>query len=267
MAGFEDMTGERILIIKIGGMVLEQPRMLALIANEIADLRMRYRIVVVHGGGHAVSDISRLMGIMPYFHEGIRMTSAEEMPAVDMALCGLMNKRLARALYASGIPSVGIAASDGGLAIGEPLKVSSAKSLRTGHISQIDLRILHVLLNADFLPVLASPAMDEHGAGLNINADELAVEIGAIMGAGTLLFCSDVAGVLDSKRQLIKELTGEQIEQQIASGNIRGGMIAKARGCLMAVRKGVGRVIVGEYSARDDLEKMLRGSKGTRVIG
>ena len=259
------MGADRILIVKIGGMLLEQSRTIKDMAREIAKLRARYRIVVVHGGGHAVSDMSRLMGIKPYFEDGIRMTSAEEMPAVDMALCGLMNKRLARAMQVLGVPAVGIAGSDGGLVVGKSL--SNPKTLRTGSVVRINPRILQTLFDADFLPIVASPAMDMHGEGLNINADEMAVAIGAELQAETLLFCADVPGILDRKQKPIEELSRAAIERQIESGNIRGGMIAKARACLLALEKGVNRTVIGQYSVHGDLERMLRGSRGTRVGG
>ncbi len=252
-------------VIKIGNSHIEDSDALR---SFIADLRALFeqpgqKIIVVHGGGGTISRLSRAMGIRPRFEEGKRMTGAEEMEAVDMALCGAINKRIARLSQAMGIPTIGLACSDGGMTRAEPVLDRDGSPTRTGTIVAIDSELIERLTRAGYLLVIAPPTADAMGNGLNINADETALAIAASTHADRLLFCSDVAGVLDQEGTAIEELSVENIEPLIARGTIREGMIVKTRACSQAISKGVRQIIIGRYV--QGLDDLLLGRSGTRI--
>jgi acetylglutamate kinase len=220
------------------------------------------RCVLVHGGGAEVTRISRLLGIESVFIEGVRQTGVEEMNVVDMVLSGRMNKMLVRAAVAAGIPAVGISGSDGGLFIGK--SIDSENNSRTGTIIETDGRLLQLLLEGGYVPVISTTSMDKDGGGLNINADEAALAAAIELEASCLLFVSDVAGIV-KKGRILEHIRKEHIEDEIRSGTITGGMVPKARASAAALRRNVETIVIGTYSEKGDFRKLLDGQSGTRL--
>jgi acetylglutamate kinase len=252
-----------VITVKIGGRMAEEEAALREFALDLKDLQQGGRdVLLVHGGGAEVSRLSRELGIEPVFHEGVRLTSPQEMDIVEMILCGKVGKRLVRLLQSCGLPAVGLCGADGRLFLGRSLGRVLERETRTGNVERVDLSLLVVLLKAGFFPVLASTTMDETGAGVNINADTVAFELACALGSPSLVFLSDIPGVL-SGGQVLPRLTREQVREHLRNGTITGGMIPKATSALEALKRGVGRVVIGQYGGRGSLAALLDCSLGT----
>jgi acetylglutamate kinase len=230
---------------------------------DLKDLQQAGRYpVLVHGGGAEVSRLSRELGIEPVFHEGVRVTSPEEMDIVEMILCGKVGKRLVRLFQSCGLPAVGLSGADGRIFTGRSLGRILERETRTGNVQRVDPGLLGVLLAAGYFPVIASTTADESGAGVNINADTVAFELACALGSSSLLFLSDIPGVLHGGK-VLSRLDRAGVREAIRDGTITGGMIPKATAALEALKKGVGRVVIGQYGGRGSLAALLGGGLGT----
>ncbi len=251
------------LLIKIGGRAAADISAFSALITDVRRLSAEFSVVIVHGGGAEVSEISRRFGYEPVFSDGIRITSDAEMAVVDMVLAGKANKALVRASAAAGVPAVGLSGSDGGLFVGEPITAATGPS-RTGRVTACDTRILTVLDTAGFLPIVCSTSMDSGGGALNINADDIALALASAVSAEALVFLSDTPGILKDDR-VIDRLDAVAAEHEIAAGVIAGGMIPKVRASIRAIENGVSRIIVGEYKKAGDLTALIAGECGTRI--
>jgi acetylglutamate kinase len=252
-----------ITIVKLGGRAAADASILASFAREIAEIEGP--CAIVHGGGAELSDFSRRLGIEPRFVDGIRMTTDEEMDLVDMALAGLMNKRLVRTMVAAGLNAVGISGADAGLLTGSPVPGPDGSPSRTARVAGLNPLIVRDLWITGYTPVIASPGSTADGLAVNINADDLALALAGAMHAAWLLFLSDVPGVVIDG-ETVTSLTPKMAEAQIGDGQITGGMIPKVRNAVKALRGGVGQVVIGRYEASGDIGRLTAGEKGTTIL-
>jgi acetylglutamate kinase len=259
---------KEIICIKCGGKAAEDQDALAALAAEATRVSALHPVVFIHGGGAAVSALSRALGIEPLFRDGIRLTSAEEMDVVDMVLGGRMNTALVRVFARAGARAVGLTGCDAATFTGLPISLDDSpgrKQTHTGRITACDPSLIHGLLDAGFLPILASTSMTTEGFPLNINADEAALAVASALGAAALLFLSDIPGIL-------KKRGGPAGPARIGCrGGNRGrrdigGMIPKVRSSREALAKGVGKVIIGRYDGTGDIGRLLDGSIGTAIV-
>jgi acetylglutamate kinase len=251
-----------LITVKIGGKSAEDMDQLGAFAADLKDLMADHFPLIVHGGGAEVSRISKRLGFEPRFHNGIRITLSDEMDVVEMILSGKVNKRLVRFLQSRGLPAVGLCGADGTTFTGRTLGKVDGKETRTGNVAEVDPGLLNVLFAGGFLPVLASTTMDKSGVGVNINADSVAFEVACRLKCQSLLFISDIPGVLKNG-QVLKSLNRDEVRREIACGTISGGMIPKATSAVEALKHGVGRVIIGQYCGRGSLRALLEGGTGT----
>ena len=259
------MNEKPTIVIKVGGAAAGDQATFSQFIADAAALRARASIVLVHGGGAQVTALARRLGIEPVFANGVRMTGEAEMDVVDMVLCGLMNKQIVRAMVARGIPAVGVSGSDGALFVGRPIQDADGNPSRTGTLDHCDPGLLHTLLAADYLPVVASTFTDGSGGGLNLNADDAALAIAGALAVESMLFLSDTSGVLDKAGTLIPALSASAVEAAIADETITGGMVVKSRACLAALNNGAKNIIIGRYGEPGDLERLLFQACGTRI--
>jgi len=253
-----------MIFVKIGGVVATDPGILQALLSEFARFQDR-GLVLVHGGGKEVTAVSERFGLKAEFRDGIRLTSAPEMEVVDMVLGGKINIDLVRRARAAGLDAVGLGGQDGGLFTGEPRRIDGKTDSRTGRITGTHTRLLDVLTQGGYLPIVHSTSMDPSGGGLNINADEAAQELAIAARAEALVFVSDIPGVLQ-EGHVIPRLDQALMDAHIASGVIAGGMVPKVRSAREAVLAGVGKVIIGGYKASGDLGKLLSGAAGTTIV-
>ncbi len=256
-------TASRVLLVKIGGKAAEDRPALAALCDELAGIARDHRVVLVHGGGAEVTSMSKRLGIEAVFKDGVRQTSAEEMDIVDMVLGGKVNSHLVRLLRARGLNAAGLRGFDGGTFTGAPLGGAGAAT-RTGEITRVDTRLIATLLEAGYLPVLASTSMDAEGGGLNINADTAAFQVAAALRAEALVFLSDIPGVL-ADGSVVQALSEREAAGLVSRGVVSGGMVPKVASSFEAMGKGVKNVIIGRYEGPGALARLLDGKEGTRL--
>lgn len=194
--------------------------------------RLGIRVVLVHGGGNAISHWIKRLGDEPRFVDGLRVTDEATMDLVVMTLAGQVNKQLVAQLQRSGSRAIGICGLDGGLLRARQRNPDLG---RVGDVYDVNLDPLTALTSASFIPVIAPIALGDDGYPLNVNADTAAAELAAALGASKAIFLTDVPGVLDGNKQLLSELSALEAKDLIAQKVISGGMIPKVEACLKAL--------------------------------
>ncbi len=223
------------IVIKIGGSTLGEHDTSLF---DCADLHgAGYRVVLVHGGGAAVSDWQRRLGVEATWVDGLRSTTAEALDVVVAVLCGLINKNLVRQLQQLGAPAVGVSGVDGGT-------LRSPVSTRLGLVGETPCCVpntLRAILDSGLLPVLAPVGLaDDASTTLNINADTAAGVVASALGAAMLIFLTDVPQVLDGDGAGIDCLDARCQAALTGSGVIAGGMLPKLRSGRQALESGAG---------------------------
>ncbi len=250
------MLGVRV--VKVGGNELDRPTWVAECARALV---ASAPVVIVHGGGQAVSAWSRRLSLPVEKRDGLRVTTPEIAEVVEMVLGGPVNRLLVAALRAAGLDAIGLSGVDGGLLAARP--AADGGLGHVGEIAAVRASLLESLLLAGLTPVVApvAPAAGEGGGGvpLNVNADHAAAAVAAALHADELLFVSDVPGVeIDGVAQ--PTLAAAEVEALIESGVAADGMAAKLRAAALALGAGVRAVRIG------DLDMFESATAGTRLL-
>jgi len=243
-----------VRVYKVGGSPAEDPEMLAALAREVR--RHNGAVLLVHGGGKHVDRMLRKLVIESHFANGRRRTSSAAMEVVEMVLSGDVNKSLAAALTAAGLPAAGISGRDAGL-----LRADQVPGLgRVGTRVQVKPDLVLALWSAGIVPVVSPVSEGPAGESLNVNADEAALGLASALGARALIYLSDVDGVLLGGR-LASSLSAREARRLIADGTISSGMALKVEAALAAADAGIPEVVIGGRG------RLTRGFPGTRIEG
>lgn len=235
----------RTIVVKYGGNALAGTSgddALSVFATDIVMMRLvGMRPVVVHGGGPQISELMGRLGKTAEFKDGLRVTDAETVDIARMVLIGQVNPQIVSAINVHGDYAVGVSGEDGGLirAVARNPELGFV-----GDIASINPGVLQRLLDDEFIPVVATVGADADGQAFNINADTVAGEIAAALGAEKLVYLTDIDGLrrdIADAASLIRQTTPDELEKLINEGIIDGGMIPKVTSCISAVRSGVGR--------------------------
>jgi acetylglutamate kinase len=246
---------EEIIVIKYGGHAMGDEAVARAFARDIVLLEQTaINPVVVHGGGPQIEAMLKKAGVQSQFAGGLRVTDKATLEIVEMVLAGSINKQIVGYINAAGGKAIGLCGKDGNM-------VTARKVTRTvvdpdsniekivdlgfvGEPSKVDTAVLDVVLGRDLIPVLAPVAASADGGTFNVNADTFAGAIAGALKAKRFLLLTDVPGVLDKSKQLIKEMTAADVRRLIADGTISGGMIPKVETCLYALEQGVEGVVI-----------------------
>lgn len=252
------------LVVKIGGRPASSQDTLDALVAELGSLGTTYRVVLVHGGGADVSEMSRRLGLEPVFVNGLRQTTPPEMQVVEMVLAGSVNTRILRRCLATGVRAIGLGGADAGLF--RAVSVDPANDSRTGRITDTDTRVLEDVCGAGYLAVVSSVCTDAEGTmPFNVNADDAAMAAAIALQARALVFLSDIPGIMKDG-QVMLTMDSPKAEAEIAAGVISGGMIPKVRSSLAALDQGVGTVVIGGYQESGDLRAFLDCRKGSSMV-
>ncbi len=231
----------RVMVVKYGGAAMKDPTLSRTVMRDIVLLAsMGIRPIVVHGGGPEINIWLEKLGIEPQFLNGLRVTDSATMEVVEMVLVGRVNKKIVEMINLEGGSAVGLCGKDGNI-----IKARSQGREEigfVGEVSMINTQLLEALINGGHIPVISSVASDETGQAFNINADTVAGEIAAAMGAEKLLLLTDIAGILrdyHNPDSLIHSLTLAQARELINQGIVTGGMIPKVQCCVRSLAQGV----------------------------
>ncbi|MFM8746140.1 MAG: acetylglutamate kinase [Aestuariivirga sp.] len=269
---------DQIIVVKYGGHAMIDPALAQRFARDIVMLKVcGLNPVVVHGGGPQINRMLDKLDVKPEFREGLRVTDAATMEVVEMVLSGAINKSIVASIQQAGGRAVGISGKDGNLLIAEKLTKKKTDPA-TGQTMEIDFgyvgeparvntEILHTIMKSDAIPVIAPVGVGRDGETFNVNADTAAGAVATALRAKRLLLLTDVAGVLDKDKNLISELTVEDLPRLIEDGTITGGMIPKVESAAAVVESGVEGVIIldGRVPHSVLLELLTPHGVGTRI--
>ncbi|MDY0259211.1 MAG: acetylglutamate kinase [Desulfovibrio sp.] len=243
------------VVIKYGGHAMDKPELCTAFATDLAQLSAQdMGFVVVHGGGPQISALLTRLNIESRFENGLRVTDEATMAAVEMVLCGQVNKAVVASFAAHGARAAGISGRDGNLL--RAVVKNPALGL-VGEVEAVDPALILCLLQGDFVPVVAPVANGPDGQALNINADTAAGALAGALAADYFILISDVPGVLDAEGRLITSLTRAEIEKLRAEGVITGGMIPKVESCLHALDAGCQRALILDGRSPSSLRRYL----------
>jgi acetylglutamate kinase len=263
-----EFTG-RTVVVKYGGHAMADPALADLFAQDVVLMRLvGMNPVVVHGGGPQISDLMRRLGKEPEFVDGLRVTDAESVDIVRMALVGKVNRDIVAALNQHGSYAVGLSGEDAGLIT---VEMRDERLGFVGDVTSIDAAIVQKLCNEELIPVIATVGVDELGQAYNINADTAAAAIAGALGAEKLVYLTDIEGIrrdVDDASSLISTITADELQSLIADGTVTAGMIPKVASCVGAVKGGVGHahILDGRVPHALLLEFFTREGIGTMVL-
>ena len=268
-------------VVKLSGKATEDHANLSSLAEELALLhQVGIRICVVHGGGKQLSELASRMGIEQTIIEGRRVTDDATLEMAKMIFAGKINTDILAALRSRAIEAVGLSGVDGNIVHAERRPPKEILNRETGERSEIDFghvgdvveinsRLLTVLLDHGYLPVISSLGADAEGTVFNINADTIAAEIAAQLKAEKLILLSDVDGIYlregepDTK---LSRLTAQEAETMINNGTATGGMIPKLQSITALLRRGVHSTHILSGTSRNALLTEIFTDSGTGTM-
>ena len=231
----------RTVVVKYGGAAMKDSALKEKVIRDVVFMAcVGLRPVVVHGGGPEINSWLTKLGIEPQFKNGLRVTDAPTMDVVEMVLVGRVNKELVSMINRSGGAAVGLCGKDGNLIMARPADEEGIGFV--GEVASINVQVLESLLEAGYIPIVSSVAADDAGQAYNINADTVAGELAAALGAEKLILLTDTAGILHDFKDpasLIAKLDIQQARQLIETGIVAGGMIPKVNCCVRSLAQGV----------------------------
>jgi acetylglutamate kinase len=246
---------EEIVVVKYGGHAMGEEDLARSFARDIVLMEQTaINPVVVHGGGPQIGEMLKRLGIESQFAAGLRVTDAATIEIVEMVLGGSINKQIVGFINAAGGKAVGLCGKDGNMVVARKASrrvVDADSNIEkivdlgfVGEPDKVDVTVLNQILGRDLIPVLAPLATSTEGLTYNVNADTFAGAIAGALKAKRLLLLTDVPGVLDKSKSLIKELSTDDARRLIADGTISGGMIPKVETCIYALEAGVEGVVI-----------------------
>jgi acetylglutamate kinase len=258
----------KTIVIKYGGHAMENDELAELFATDVVMMRLvGMNPVVVHGGGPQITDLMRRLGKEPEFVDGRRVTDAETVDIVRMALFGKVNREIVATVNRLGSYAVGMSGEDAGL-----IRVDQRDPRLgfVGDVRSIDPTMVLRLLREELIPVIATIGVDDDGQAYNINADTVAGAIAEALDAEKLVYLTDVAGVYaqwPDESSLISRVDVDGLEKLIADGKASEGMIPKLESCVAALRNGVrsAHILDGRLPHALLLEFFTREGVGTMV--
>ena len=249
------------LVVKIGGSTLGSGD--TTFHDLVALQNEGVNPVVVHGGGKLIDKWLGQLGVMPKFVEGLRVTDADTLQVVIAILSGVVNTSIVSTINQLGGKAVGVSGVDGNIIVG---KIDRPELGLVAGTVDVNADMLKTLIDSGIIPVIAPIATNLNAQDqpcLNANADTVAGAVAMAMQSQKLIFMTDVEGVYDSSRKLIRKITYKQLNKLIDSNVIHGGMIPKLNACLKVVDNLCTAHIIDGRNAnalRDCLSKTIIGT-------
>jgi acetylglutamate kinase len=243
-------TGKTI-VVKFGGNAMVDEALQNSFARDIVLMKLvGMNPIIVHGGGPQIGALLDRLNIKSRFVDGMRVTDSATMDVVEMVLGGTVNKQIVTLINNNGGKAIGLTGKDGQLIQAKKLCITNSSSeqmnaseiIDIGHVgvvNKINVNVIDMLINSDFIPVIAPIGVGEDGASYNINADLVAGKIAEVLQAEKLILLTNVSGLQDKKGEVLTGLSTQQVDDLIEDGTIYGGMLPKIGCALDAVKAGV----------------------------
>lgn len=243
-------TGKTI-VVKFGGNAMVDETLQNSFARDIVLMKLvGMNPIVVHGGGPQIGKLLEKLNIESSFVDGMRVTDSATMDVVEMVLGGTVNKQIVSLINRNGGNAIGITGKDGQLIRAKKLsskrsaeaEMKASEIIDIGHVGEvvsINTNVINMLLNSDFIPVIAPIGVGQDGKSYNINADLVAGKIAEVLQAEKLMLLTNVAGLQNKQGKVLTGLTTQEVDDLIDDGTIYGGMLPKIGCALDAVKCGV----------------------------
>jgi acetylglutamate kinase len=260
----------RTIVVKYGGAAMKDGSLKDRVIRDIVFMAsVGIRPIVVHGGGPEINVWLTKLNIEPQFKNGLRVTDGPTMDIVEMVLVGRLNKEIVELINRAGGSAVGLCGKDANLITARPTAEEGIGFV--GEVALMNPRILDTLSAAGHIPVVSSVASDETGQSYNINADTVAGELAAAVGAEKLILLTDTPGVMRDPKiadSLLARLTINEARRLIDDGIVNGGMIPKLTCCVRSIAQGVraAHIIDGRIPHALLLEIFTDAGIGTMVV-
>lgn len=243
----------KTVVVKFGGNAMVDEELQNSFARDVILMKLvGMNPVVVHGGGPQIGDLLDKLSIESRFVDGMRVTDSETMDVVEMVLGGTVNKQIVNLINKNGGRAVGVTGKDGLLIRARKLRrkdqeqdkagLHASEIIDIGHVGEVesvDTGVIDMLINSDFIPVIAPIGVGKNGESYNINADLVAGKIAEYLKAEKLMLLTNVAGLQDKDGEVLTGLSTLEVDGLIADGTIYGGMLPKIACALDAVKAGV----------------------------
>ena len=267
----------KTFVVKAGGGVFGDTSSTRALIEQIGILHyFGVRVVMVHGGGPQLTEVSEALGVSTRIVHGRRVTDEKAIDVTSMVLNGLINTRILAICRDLNVDAVGISGVDAGLVRAHrrpPVRIEGSQETVdfgfVGDIDNVDTTVIRKLLDNGLMPVISPLSADENGVLLNINADTVAAAIGAALGAEKLILCTGAPGILeriDDPGSLISYTDLRGLKRLRDEGKISDGMLPKAKAIEDAIRGGVRRVHVVSYSAPEGILSEVFTNEGTGTM-
>ncbi|MGA7934648.1 MAG: acetylglutamate kinase [Kovacikia sp.] len=266
----QQLSGKTV-VVKYGGAAMKDGSLKDKVIRDVVLMScVGIRPVVVHGGGPEINMWLDKLGIEPQFKNGLRVTDADTMDVVEMVLVGRVNKELVALINQAGGSAVGLCGVDANLIKARPADQEGIGFV--GEVTSVDTKILESLVESGYIPVVSSVATDSTGQAYNINADTVAGELAAALGAEKLILLTDTAGILRDYKDLstlIPKLDIQEARKLIDSGIVSGGMIPKVTCCVRSLAQGVrgAHILDGRIPHALLLEVFTDQGIGSMIVG
>ena len=262
------------IVIKYGGAAMERADLKEPFALDVILLRfVGIKPVIVHGGGPQIGALMKRLGKEPQFVGGMRVTDEETVEIVEMVLVGKINKEIVGLINHHGGKAVGLSGKDAQLlrARRRPHRLPSGEEVDIGLVGEVEAvntELIRLLEDAGFIPVIAPVGVGANGETYNINADLVAGQVAAALGAGKLIHLTDVQGIRDRDGHLVSTLSRTDAERLMSEGVIDGGMLPKVESALRALEGGTAKahIIDGRVPHAILLELFTREGIGTEIV-
>ena len=240
----------KTIVIKYGGNAMTDEKLKASFARDIVMMKLiGMNPIVVHGGGPQIGNLLEQLKIESHFVNGMRVTDSKTMDVVEMVLGGMVNKEIVGLINSAGGKAIGLTGKDGELLRARKLRVKhktpemeAPEIIDIGHVGEVEsvnIKVLQMLENSDFIPVIAPIGVGTDGHAYNINADLVAGKVAEVLMAEKLILLTNIAGLMDKEGKVLTGLSTRQVDALIEDGTIYGGMLPKIDCALSAVKSGV----------------------------
>src|SRR4051812_25901191 len=268
---------DKAVVVKVGGSIMDDEQALSAILTDIVFLNyVGMQPILVHGGGKAINDAMEKAGLTPQMVQGRRYTDDRTLAIAEHVLCNQINKFIVNFIQSQGCEAMGLHSLSSVVLFAEKTYLQGPDGRRidlglVGEVTNVNARLLQLLVQADSIPCIATIARDTAGGRLNVNADTAAGAVAAAMKAEKLVVVSDTHGIRSDPKDpksLVRHLTVEQIDAMVASGAIGSGMLPKVEACVTALRAGVTKthIIDGRIPHALLLEIYTEAGIGTEIV-
>ncbi len=275
--GYIQRFHNKVVVVKVGGSIMDDEQALSAILTDIVFMNyVGMQPVLVHGGGKAINQAMETAGLKPQWVQGRRYTDERTLAIAEHVLCNQINRFIVNFIQSQGCDAMGLHSLSSVVLFAEKTFLQGDDGRKidiglVGEVADVNARLLHLMVQADSIPCIATIARDPAGSKLNVNADTAAGAVAAAMKADKLVVVSDTHGIRADPKDpdtRISHLTAAQIDDMVKSGVISAGMLPKVEACMTALKGGVGKthIIDGRIPHALLLEIYTEAGIGTEIV-